>query len=314
MVNYYISEGQRIRTLEAPVEGCWISMIRPTENEILDISQKFSIDANDLKSALDTDERSRIESEDNYTMVLVNIPTVEEDTEKELYDTIPLSIFVAKKTVITVCLEETPILRTFLDGRVRNFNTAMKSRFVMQILYRTASLFLQYLRNIERQSELLESNLHKSTQNSALFELLKLEKSLVYFTTALRTNEVVMEKLFKNDRFKKYPEDEELLEDVIVENKQAIEMANIYSGILNGMTNAFASVISNNLNIVMKTLAIVTIVLSIPTMIFSAYGMNVSSGGMPFADSPYGFIIIVITSLILSLLVTLIFIKGKMFK
>lgn len=314
MVNYYISEGQRIRTLEAPVEGCWISMIRPTENEILDISQKFSIDANDLKSALDTDERSRIESEDNYTMVLVNIPTVEEDTEKELYDTIPLSIFVAKKTVITVCLEETPILRTFLDGRVRNFNTAMKSRFVMQILYRTASLFLQYLRNIERQSELLESNLHKSTQNSALFELLKLEKSLVYFTTALRTNEVVMEKLFKNDRFKKYPEDEELLEDVIVENKQAIEMANIYSGILNGMTNAFASVISNNLNIVMKTLAIVTIVLSIPTMIFSAYGMNVSSVGMPFADSPYGFIIIVITSLILSLLVTLIFIKGKMFK
>lgn len=314
MVNYYISEGQRIRTLEAPAEGCWISMIRPTENEILDISQKFSIDANDLKSALDTDERSRIESEDNYTMVLVNIPTVEEDTEKELYDTIPLSIFVAKKTVITVCLEETPILRTFLDGRVRNFNTAMKSRFVMQILYRTASLFLQYLRNIERQSELLESNLHKSTQNSALFELLKLEKSLVYFTTALRTNEVVMEKLFKNDRFKKYPEDEELLEDVIVENKQAIEMANIYSGILNGMTNAFASVISNNLNIVMKTLAIVTIVLSIPTMIFSAYGMNVSSVGMPFADSPYGFIIIVITSLILSLLVTLIFIKGKMFK
>lgn len=314
MVNYYISEGQRIRALDAPTEGCWISMIRPSENEILDISQKFSIDANDLKSALDTDERSRIESEDNYTMVLVNIPTVEEDTEKELYDTIPLSIFVAKKTIITVCLEETPILRTFLDGRVRNFSTTMKSRFVMQILYRTASLFLQYLRNIERQSELLESNLHKSTQNSALFELLKLEKSLVYFTTALRTNEVVMEKLFKNDRFKKYPEDEELLEDVIVENKQAIEMANIYSGILNGMTNAFASVISNNLNIVMKTLAIVTIVLSIPTMIFSAYGMNVSSAGMPFADSPFGFIIIVIASLILSLLVTLIFIKGKMFK
>ncbi len=314
MVNYYISEGQRIRTLDAPMEGCWISMIHPTENEVLDISQKFSIDVNDLKSALDTDERSRIESEDNYTMVLVNIPTMEEDTEKELYDTIPLSVFVAKKTIITVCLEETPILRTFLDGRVRNFSTTMKSRFVMQILYRTASLFLQYLRNIERQSELLESNLHKSTQNSALFELLKLEKSLVYFTTALRTNEVVMEKLFKNDRFKKYPEDEELLEDVIVENKQAIEMANIYSGILNSMTNAFASVISNNLNIVMKTLAIVTIVLSIPTMIFSAYGMNVSSAGMPFADSPYGFIIIVIASLILSLLVTLIFIKGKMFK
>ena len=132
----------------------------------------------------------------------------------------------------------------------------------MQILYRTASLYLLYLRNIEKQSELLENKLHHSTQNSALFELLKLEKSLVYFTTSLRSNEVVMEKLFKNERFKKYPEDAELLEDVIVENKQAIEMANIYNGIINSMSGTFASVISNNLNTVMKTLAIVTIVLS----------------------------------------------------
>ena len=123
-----------------------------------------------------------------------------------------------------------------------------------------------------------------------------------------------MEKLFRNERFKKYPEDEELLEDVIIENKQAIEMANIYNGILNGMTNAFASVISNNLNTVMKTLAIVTIVLSIPTMIFSAYGMNVASVGMPFADSPFGFVIIVATSLVLGLLVTIFFMKNKLFK
>ena len=137
---------------------------------------------------------------------------------------------------------------------------------------------------------------------------------MVYFTTALRTNEVVMEKLFKNDRFKKYPEDEELLEDVIVENKQAIEMANIYSGIINSMSGTFASVISNNLNIVMKTLAIVTIVLSIPTMIFSAYGMNVSLAGMPFSDSPYGFLIIVIISIVLGCLVTVFFMKNKLFR
>ncbi len=314
MVHYYFSEGRSLRTLDTPTEGCWISMIRPTESEIHDISQKLSIDADDLKSALDTDERSRLAYEDNYTMVLVNIPTIEEDTEKELYDTIPLSIFIAKKTIITVCSEESPILKAFTDGRVRDFNTSMKSRFMMQILYRTASLYLQYLRNIERQSEVLENDLHKSTQNSALFELLKLEKSLVYFTTSLRSNEVVMEKLFRNERFKKYPEDEELLEDVIIENKQAIEMANIYNGILNGMANAYASVISNNLNTVMKTLAIVTIVLSIPTMIFSAYGMNVASVGMPFADSPFGFIIIVAASLVLGLLVTIFFMKNKLFK
>ena len=247
-------------------------------------------------------------------MILVNIPTVEDDTERELYDTIPLSIFVAGKSVITVCSEETPVLQPFSQGRIRDFNTTMRSRFVMQILYRNASLYLQYLRNIERQSDMVEKKMYKSTQNSELFELLKLEKSLVYFTTALRSNEVVMEKLFKSERFKKYPEDAELLEDVIIENKQAIEMAGIYSGILTSMTDAFASVISNNLNNVMKTLAIITIVLSIPTMIFSAYGMNVATAGMPFADSPFGFIMIVVASLIISLLVTIVFIKLKMFK
>lgn len=314
MVQYYMTEGQQLLTLEAPKEGCWISMIHPTEDELSRISQDYSIEINDLRSALDTDERSRIESDENFIMILVNIPTIEDDTEKELYDTIPLSLFVSQKTIITVCSEETPVLQPFIMGRVKDFNTSMRSRFIMQILYRNASLYLQYLRNIDRQSDLVENKMHKSTQNSELFELLKLEKSLVYFTTALRSNEVVMEKLFKNERFKKYPEDAELLEDVIIENKQAIEMAAIYSGILTSMTDAFASVISNNLNNVMKTLAIVTIVLSIPTMIFSAYGMNVASTGMPFADSPYGFVIIVVTSLILSLLVTILFIKAKMFK
>ena len=314
MVFYYMSEGQKLLSLDEPQDGCWVSMIKPNDEEIQSVSSRFSVDADDLRSALDTDERSRIAVEDNYVMILVNIPTVEDDTERELYDTIPLSIFVAGKSVITVCSEETPVLQPFSLGRIKDFNTTMRSRFVMQILYRNASLYLQYLRNIERQSDMVENKMYKSTQNSELFELLKLEKSLVYFTTALRSNEVVMEKLFKSDRFKKYPEDAELLEDVIIENKQAIEMAGIYNGILTSMTDAFASVISNNLNNVMKTLAIITIVLSIPTMIFSAYGMNVASAGMPFADSPFGFIMIVVASLILSLLVTILFIKMKMFK
>ena len=314
MVHDYLSEGQKILTLDAPAEDCWVCMTHPSEEEISVTAKHFGIDPNDLRSALDIDERSRIESEDNYMMILVNIPTVEDDSEKELYDTIPLSIFVVGKNIITVCLEETPVLTPFATGRRKDFRTSLKSRFVMQILYRTSSMFLQYLRNIDKQSDLLESRMHSSTQNRELFELLKLEKSLVYFTTALRSNEVVMEKLFRSERFKKYPEDTELLEDVIVENKQAIEMAGIYSGILGSMTDAFASVISNNLNNVMKTLAIITIVLSVPTMIFSAYGMNLASRGMPFADSPWGFVIVVVTSLILSLLVALIFVKMKMFK
>ena len=161
---------------------------------------------------------------------------------------------------------------------------------------------------------MVENQLHRSTQNRELIELLKLEKSLVYFTTALRSNEVVLEKLLKTDSIKKYPEDDELLEDTIVENKQAIEMANIYSGILSGMMDAFASVISNNLNIVMKVLAVVTIVLSVPTLIFSAYGMNVNMDGMPFAESPWGFLIIVVFSLVLSVGVAMMFSKTKRFK
>ncbi len=314
MINYYRAVNNKLTTLESPMEDCWISLVNPTEAEVAAMSERYGVDTDALKFALDTDERSRIETEDNYTMILVNIPTIETHNDKELYDTIPLSIFLVKKAVITVCLEETPILKGFVTGAVRSFDPAMKSRFVLQILYRTASLFLQYLRIIDRQSDQVENKLHKSTQNRELIELLKLEKSLVYFTTALRSNEVVLEKLFKNASVKKYPEDEDLLEDVIVENKQAIEMANIYSGILNGMTSSFASVISNNLNIVMKVLAIVTVVMSIPTMIFSAYGMNVASSGMPFAESPYGFWIIVGIAVLLSVITSLIFVKFKMFK
>lgn len=314
MISYYRSVENKLTALESPMEDCWISLVSPTDGEVAATAERYGVDIDALKSALDTDERSRIETDDNFTMILVNIPTIETHNDKELYDTIPLSIFLVKKAVITVCLEETPILKGFVTGAVRSFDPAMKSRFVLQILYRTASLFLQYLRIIDRQSDQVENKLHKSTQNRELIELLKLEKSLVYFTTALRSNEVVLEKLFKNDSVKKYPEDEDLLEDVIVENKQAIEMANIYSGILSGMMDAFASVISNNLNIVMKVLAIVTIVMSIPTMIFSAYGMNVASAGMPFAESVYGFWIIVGIAVALSILTTLVFIKFKMFK
>ncbi|KAF5035436.1 Cobalt/magnesium transport protein CorA [anaerobic digester metagenome] len=175
-------------------------------------------------------------------------------------------------------------------------------------------MYLQYLRNVDKKSEEVEAKLHKSTQNRELIELLKLEKSLVYFTTALRSNEAVLEKLLRTELVKKYPEDSELLEDVIVENKQAIEMANIYSGILSGMMDAFASVISNNLNIVMKVLAIITIVMAIPTMIFSAYGMNVNVAGMPFAQSPWGFPIIIGLSVVLSVVVTLIFSNLKTFR
>lgn len=314
MINCYYTRNCNHELIDEPQDGCWISMISPSEKEMFSISRKYSIDMDALKAALDIDERSRIEVEENYTMILVNIPTIEEDTDRELFSTMPLAIIMTNKVVITICSEDTPILRQFYQGKVRDFHTYMRSRFILQILYKTASCYLQYLRIIDRKSDEVENKLHKSTRNQELIELLTLEKSLVYFTTALRSNEVVLEKLLRTDVIKKYPEDSELLEDVIVENKQAIEMANIYSGILSGMMDAFASVISNNLNIVMKVLAIITIVMSIPTMIFSAYGMNTNTKGMPFAERPGGFFIIVLVAVLLSVIVGICFVKLKMFK
>lgn len=294
-------------------EGCWIALVNPTATEILDIAREYRIEQDDLRAPLDEEERSRIEAEENYTMILVDIPVIEERNEKEWYGTIPMSIILTDDIIFTVCLEDTPILSAFMDGRVRNFFTYKKTRFILQILYKNATMYLHYLRIIDKKSEVVEKKLHGSTRNQELIELLELEKSLVYFTTSLRSNEVVLEKLLKTEGIKHYPEDTELLEDVIIENKQAIEMANIYSGILSGTMDAFASVISNNLNIVMKFLATVTIVMSIPTMIFSAYGMNVNSSGMPFAGSPWGFLIVILISLGLSLVVALIFSKKDLF-
>ena len=200
-----------------------------------------------------------------------------------------------------------------MDGLVRNFYTYMKTRFILQMLYKNANMYLHYLRIIDKKSEQIEDLLHSSQKNKELIELLELEKCLVYFTTSLRSNELVLEKLMKIDSIKHYPEDEDLLEDVIIENKQAIEMAGIYSNILSDMTEAFASIISNNLNIVMKFLATVTIVLSIPTIIFSAYGMNLKGIGMPFADHPQGFLIVCLFSLVVCLVVALIMAKKKLF-
>jgi magnesium transporter len=300
-----------IRQINAIETGCWVVMTNPSATELLEISDNYHIDIDHLRAPLDEEERSRIEVEDDYTLILVDIPTMEERNNKDRYVTIPLGIIVAKDFIVTICLEETKVLKSFMDGRVRDFFTYKKTRFILQILYKNASVFLQYLRIIDRKSEEIEHKLHISTKNSELIELLELEKSLVYFTTSLRANEVVLEKMLKIDNIKQYPEDTELLEDVIIENKQAIEMANIYSGILSGIMGAYASVISNNLNLVMKFLATVTIVMAIPTMIASFFGMNVK--GIPGSTYHFGFYAVVGVTLLISLIVALIFRKKDLF-
>lgn len=313
MIQIFMTEDGAIHQKDESGQGAWIALTSPTATEILEISERYGIDPDHLKAPLDEEERSRIEVEDHYSLILVDIPAIEERNGKDWYVTIPLGIITTEEVMITVCLEATPILTAFMDGRVKDFFTYMKTRFILQILYKNASLFLQYLRIIDKKSDVVERKLHQSQKNQELIELLELEKSLVYFTTSLRSNEVVFEKLLKNEKIKKYPEDTELLEDVIIENKQAIEMANIYSGILSGTMDAFASVISNNLNIVMKFLATITIVLSIPTMVASFYGMNVNPAGMPFAGSVYGFWIVLGCAALISLIVALIFSKKDLF-
>ena len=301
-----------IHQIQEPQEDCWIAMTNPTATEIFEMSERFGIEV-DLRAPLDEEERSRIEVEDNYTLILVDVPMIEERNDKDWYGTIPLGIIVTKKMIFTVCLEDTQVLTRFMEGRVRNFFTYMKTRFILQILYRNATMYLHYLRIIDKKSEQVEEKLHMSTRNQELMELLELEKSLVYFTTSLRSNEVVLEKLLKVESIKQYPEDTDLLEDVIIENKQAIEMANIYSGILSSMMGTFASVISNNLNVVMKVLSVITIVMSIPTIVFSAYGMNLSPSGMPFSADKWGFLVVILLSILVSIVAAVILSKKKFF-
>jgi magnesium transporter len=292
-------------------EGSWVAMTDPSATELLEIAEATGIEIDHLRAPLDEEERARIEVEEKYTLILVDIPTLEKRNDKDRYVTIPLGIIVAEEFLITVCLVETPILKCFIDGRVRDFFTYKRTRFILQILYRNASTFLQQLRTIDRKSDEIERKLHISTQNRELIELLELEKSLVYFTTSLRSNEVVFEKMLKLETIKHYPEDEDLLEDLIIENKQAIEMANIYNGILTGIMGTFASIISNNQNIVMKFLAAITIVLSIPTMIASFYGMNFVE--IPGKDNPLGFYIITCAALVIASIIVFIFRKKKVF-
>ena len=296
MITIYRSdEDQQLTEIMKPEDGCWISVVKPSSEELEMLQEITEIDADDLKAPLDLEERSRLMLENEYTMVLVDIPTHDEEDH---YETIPLGIYLTKDYIVTICLQDSSILRSFAKQRVKEFYTFKKTRFLFQLLYRNATTYLRYLRIIDRKSDKIEEQLQKSQKNSELLELMGLEKSLVYFTTSLRSNEVVLEKLLRTDKVKKYPDDEDLLEDVIVENKQAIEMANIYSGILNGVMGTFASVISNNQNGVMKVLAIMTIVLSIPTIISGFYGMNFDN--IPFAHEPMGFVITIAVAFVIS--------------
>lgn len=309
MLQYFKTINGIIHELYAPGENMWIHLTDPSTKELLSIESEYAIPDNFLRAALDEEERSRIESDGNCSLIVVDVPLKGNQESASVYTTLPLGIVVTPDVIITVCLREIPLISDFISGRIKNFHTTKKTRFILQLLYKNATYYLIYLRQIEHLISKTEHGLSKSMKNQQLLQLLGLQKSLVYFSTSLRGNSIILEKLLKQEAIKKYPEDEGLLEDVIIENRQAIEMAGIYSTILTGMTDTFASIISNNLNIAMKFLTSVTIILTVPTMIASFFGMNVP---LPLTGNPYGFAILIGASFCISAILGIIMAKKKM--
>jgi magnesium transporter len=291
--------------------GCWIQLFSPTEEELFAVTQKCTIPPDFLKAALDDEERPRIDYEEGVALVVMDIPVTNVNTEINNLTTHPLGVIMTDDHIITVCSRHTPLLDDFISGKVRHFSTIKKTRFLFQIFYRNASNYLHHLRQIEKSISRIEIDLHRSMKNEELFQMMELEKSLIYFSTSLKSNEAVLERILRTKPLKMYEEDAELLEDVIIENKQAMEMSQIYSHILNSMTETFATIISNNLNIVMKFLASVTIILAVPTMIASFYGMNVV--GIPLSQTPFAFETIFGISFMISLCLGIWMWKKKMF-
>ena len=282
MIHYYKTINGRIRQQEELEGGCWVNVVNPDEREINDLIRIFSLEPDFLRAALDEEESSRIETEDGNTLIIIDAPVAEKSDSGVSYSTIPMGILVTAENVITVCLKESAILSEFAEGVVKGVQTGLKTQFVLHLILRVATRYLQFLKQIDKLSSSLEKQLRKSMKNKELIQLLDVQKSLVYFSTSLKSDETTLEKMMRGRYIKLYEEDQDLLEDVLIEIKQAIEMSNIYLNILSGTMDAFASVISNNLNIVMKVLASVTIVISIPNIIAGFYGMNVE--GLPLAQ------------------------------
>ena len=284
--------------------GTWINLINPTENEIQYVCENIHIKEDFIRYPLDYEEKARIdiEEEDQTILFIIDVPVTEKGSNGYVYSTMPIGMIVVRDDYfITVSLKEVKIINNFEKGFVKGFCTYKKSRFILQLMYNNSSEYLNYLKKINKETEIAESVLKNSMKNRELLKLLNLEKSLVYITTSLRSNEAVMERTLKIRNIKLYEEDEHILEDAIIENKQAIEMSKIYSDILNGTMDAYASIISNNLNRVMKFLTSITIVLAVPTMVSSFWGMNVA---LPFEKSPFGFLIMIVIATALTLFVT----------
>ena len=310
MYNTDINTNVTVETSEVK-KGNWINMINPTEEELVGLCESLDIEQDFIRYSLDSEEKARIDIEDDGTILfIIDIPISEKDEENVVYTTMPVGIiFVRDEYLITVSIKENSLIRRMERLIQRRLVTYKKSQFLFQIFFENSSTFLNMLKIINKKAEQLEVTLKKSLKNEDLLKMLNLEKALVYFTTSLKSNEIVMEKTLRGKIIKLYEEDEDLLEDAIIENKQAIEMSKTYNDILNETMDMYASIISNNINDVMKILTSITIILAVPTLIASIWGMNVP---VPLQNNSNGFVILLAVSVIVTLGVMIWFKKKDM--
>lgn len=312
MISKYITENGKLREISDYVPGMWINLTAPSQDESLEISRRYDIDLADVRAALDEEESSRVDVNEDYVLIIFDIPTVEIRHNQEAYSTIPISVIWTDEAIITICSVETPVIRHFIVNNLKDFTTKKQVRFTYQILYRTCALYQSYLRIIDRKRLEMEERIHGETEDADIINLHEMESNLVYFDTSLRANRMIVDRLTRYSGIRKFPEDQELLDDVIVENLQAIEMTQIYRDILKGTRELMTTVINNRLNNIMKYLASITIVMAIPTIISGIYGMNVSGKWMPLSDTPYGFGIICVIILLICVIVAFFLRKRKM--
>lgn len=310
MIQYFKVEKQRFTPALAHDEAFWIHLENPTAEEKKSLIERFELPEDFITDLQDPDEISRMEFEDGAVLNIMRVPLYYKHRSSNLsFTTAPLGVIAVQDKVITVSFFENEVLTQYLDCKHKPFEITQQS-FLLAIALRTSLYFLKFLKEINRRTAKIENELHLSLRNKELIRLMRMEKSLVYFSTSLTSNEIILERMQRSRWLHQDPNAEDLIEDVIIENKQAVEMAKIHTSILKGMMDSFASIISNNLNVVMKFLTSITIIISLPTLIASIYGMNV---GLPFEREPWAFALIMALSLVATILLVLIFIRKKYF-
>ncbi len=306
MVTVYKKTELGLEQGDEVVPGSWVHLVDPQRAEVERLLAIVDVPEDFITAALDEDEMARTDREDGVTLIILRVPYFFGRDEDLPYGTVPFGIVLTSSYLISVCKFHTGISDDLLGYRVRGLSTAKHVRLILQILLVTSQKYLNYLRHIDAAIEDVEKRLQRSLRNEELLELLMYQNCLVYFETGLRANQFVMERLQRTHLFSRYEEDSELLEDVLIENSQALEMTRISGNILGQDMDAFASIISNNLNVVMKFLASVTIILSVPTLVASVYGMNVD---LPFQRSPAAFAFVMGVALLLAVGITWVFFR-----